>query len=232
LPNDPKVHEQKGSKKIFFKNFMDARVKYVVLPLAKRLMPVQQAAQVSDEAYFLTTLLHEMAHGLGPSFSRTPTGKTDIREALGPVFSPLEEAKADVVGMFGLRWLVGRGVLPEKDLHGYYATYVAELFRAARFGTGEAHGQAEVMEFNYLVEGNAIVKQSGRYAADYARIPQVIEDLAKKLLTIEATGDSQAAETWFKKYGTITPEMQTALKSVSSVPVDIDPVFSFRKVIQ
>src|SRR5437868_881678 len=146
LPNDPHILEQKGSKKIFFKNFMDARVEYVILPLAKRMMPAQQALQVSDEAYFLTTLLHEMSHGLGPAFARTATGKTDIHEALGPVFSALEEGKADALGMFGLKWLVDRGVLPRTQLEGYYASFVAELLRAARFGTGEAHGQAEVME--------------------------------------------------------------------------------------
>src|SRR5438105_8422681 len=99
LPNDPRVHEQKGTKKIFFKNFMDARVDYVILPVARLVMRPEQAAQASAEGYLITTILHEMSHGLGPNFARTSSGQMSIREAIGPTFSGLEEAKADVVGM-------------------------------------------------------------------------------------------------------------------------------------
>jgi Peptidase family M49 len=233
LPNDPRVHEQKGSKKIFFKNFMDARVEYVVLPLARHMMRPEQAAQASNEGYLLGTILHEMAHGLGPAFAHTATGKMPIREAIGPIYSGLEESKADVVGMFGLKWLVDHGVLPKDKLQGYYASYVADIFRTVRFGTGEAHGQAEMMEFNYLLEHGAIKREaSGRYAIDYARIPEVIADLAKELLDIEAKGDRQRAEEWFKKYDVIPAELQAALKSASSVPVDVDPVFSFKERVR
>jgi len=119
LPNDPRVHEQKGSKKIFFKNFMNARVNFVILPVAKRMLRPEQAAKVSGEGYLLATILHEMAHGLGPAFARAAAGKTDIREAIGPVFGGLEEAKADVVGMFGLKWLVDHDVLPKEKLEEY-----------------------------------------------------------------------------------------------------------------
>src|SRR4029077_8117558 len=101
LPNDPRVHEQKGSKKIFFKNFMDARVNSVILPLAKRVMRADQAAKASGEGYLAGTLMHEIAHGLGPAYARRGGKQVDIRESIGPVFSALEEAKADVVGMFG-----------------------------------------------------------------------------------------------------------------------------------
>jgi hypothetical protein len=233
LPNDPRVHEQKGSKKIFFKNFMDARVEYVILPLARRMMPPEQAAQASNEGYLYGTILHEMAHGLGPAFARTAAGKMPIREAIGPIYSGLEESKADVVGMFGLKWLVDHGVLPRNKLQGYYASYVADIFRTVRFGTGEAHGQAEMMEFNYLLEHGAIKRESsGKYAIDYARIPDVIADLAKELLDIEAKGDRQRAEEWFKKYDVMPAELQTGLKKASTVPVDVDPVFSFAEKVR
>lgn len=229
LPNDPRVHEQKGSKKLFFKNFMDARVTYVVLPVAQHVMLPAQAAKASGEGYLLVTILHEMAHGLGPAFARTATGKVDIREAIGPIFSGLEEAKADVVGMFSLKWLVDHDVLPKSKLEEYYASYVAGIFRTVRFGIAEAHGQAEMMEFNYLSERGAIKRQSsGRYAIDYGRTPGALNDLAKELLEIEATGDRGRAENWFKKYGTMPPDLQASLKSAAKVPVDIDPVFSFK----
>ncbi len=230
LPNDPRVHEQKGSKKLFFKNFMDARVDYVILPVAQHLMLPAQSAKASSEGYLQATIMHEIAHGLGPAFSRSATGKVTIRESIGPIFSGLEEAKADIVGMFGLKWLVDRGVLPKSRLEEYYASYVAGIFRTVRFGVAEAHGQAEMMEFNYLSERGAVSRQSsGRYAIDYGRMPTTINDLAKELLEIEATGDRARAETWFKKYGAMPSELQTSLKSAAAVPVDIDPVFSFKE---
>ena len=157
----------------------------------------------------------------------------DIREAIGPTYSGLEEAKADVVGMFGLKWLVDQGALPNGKLEGYYASYLAGIFRTLRFGVGEAHGQAEMMEFNYLFERGAIKRESsGKYAVDYAVMPGAIADLAKVLLEIEATGDRQRAEDWFKKYDVMAPELTAQLNSASKVPVDIDPVFSFKEPVR
>jgi len=233
LPNDPRVHEQKGSKKLFFKNFMDARVTYVILPVARKVMEPEQAAKVTGESYLLGTILHEISHGLGPAFARTPSGKVSIREAIGSQFSGLEEAKADAVGMFALKWLVDHDALPKEKLEEYYASYVGDLFRTARFGTAEAHGQAEMMEFNYLSERGAIRRNAnGRYAIDYEKIPGAIVDLAKELLEIEATGDRQRAENWFKKYDDMPVELKVSLKAASGVPVDVDPVFSFKERVK
>ena len=233
LPNDPRVHERKGSKKLFFKNFMDARVNYVILPLARQLMEPEQAAKVSGEAYLLGTIMHEICHGLGPAFARTPTGKVSIREAIGHQFSGLEEAKADATGMFALKWMVDHGALPKEKLEEYYASYVGDLFRTARFGTAEAHGQAQMMEFNYLSERSAIRRSvSGRYAIDYEKIPGAVADLAKELLEIEATGDRERAENWFKKYREMPEDLKTSLKATSDIPVDVDPVFSFSERVR
>src|SRR5207247_6550359 len=104
--NDPRMHEKVGSKKIFFKNYMDARVDYVILPVAKRLMRSDQASRASAEGYLTIVLMHEISHGLGPAFARRGGQQVDIRQAIGPAFSGLEEAKADVTGMFGVKWLV------------------------------------------------------------------------------------------------------------------------------
>ena len=233
LPNDPRVHEQKGSKKLFFKNFMDARVTYIILPVARKLMEPKQAAKVSGEAYLLGTIMHEICHGLGPSFARTAAGKVSIREAIGPGYGSLEEAKADATGMFALKWLVDHDALPKNKLEEYYTSYVGDLFRAVRFGTAEAHGQAEMMEFNYFSERGAIVRNPrGRYAIDYEKMPGVVADLTKELLEIEATGDRSRAENWFKKYGTMPETLKASLKAASDVPVDIDPVFSFEEKVR
>lgn len=226
LPNDPRIHEAKGTKKIFFKNFMDARVNYVILPLAKYVMPEPQASRASGEGYLATTVLHEICHGLGPAFSRVNGNQAPITEAIGPIYSPLEEAKADVTGMFGLQWLMDHGALPKNRAEEYYASYVAGLFRTVRYGIAEAHGRAEMMEFNYLSEQQAIVRAGGKYSVDYLKIPAALARLAKELLEIEATGDRARAEAWFNRYDKMPPQLAEALKAAKDVPVDIEPVFS------
>ena len=228
LPNDARIHEQKGTKKIFFKNYMDARVNYIILPLAKGIMDPQEAAQASAEGYLASTVMHEICHGLGPAYARTSAGKKDIREALADVFPGLEEAKADVVGMYGLKFLIDKGVLPKEREQEYYASYVAGIFRTVRFGVGEAHGRAEMMEFNYLSEQKAITREpSGRYYIDYAKMPEAIASLAKELLEQEATGDRNRAAAWFQKYDVMPGELKSSLAELRNVPVDVDPVQPF-----
>jgi hypothetical protein len=229
LPNDPRIHEQKGSKKIFFKNFQDARVNYVILPIAKRLMRPQDAALASAEGYLAATMMHEISHGLGPAFARTPAGRKDVREAIGPAYSALEESKADIVGLYSLKWLVDHNDLPKEKLNMYYASEIAGIFRTVRFSVAEAHGRGEIMEFNFFSERGAIARDaaSGRYAIDFSRMPDAVAALARELLEQEATGDRARVEAWFAKYGKVPPDLAKALESASDVPVDIDPVSSF-----
>lgn len=234
LPNDPRVTQAKGTKKIFFKNFMDARVAEVILPLARRLMRDDQAGQVTGDGSLAFVILHEISHGLGPSYARQGGKQVDIREAIGPIQSALEEAKADVTGMFGLKWLADRSVLPASRLQEYYASYLGDAFRTVRYGTAEAHGQAAMMEFNVLSEAGAITRDaaSGRYAIDHARMPEALARLAQKLLEFEAHGDRDGAEQWFKRYSTMPAELATALTASTDVPVDVDPIFDFPDRIQ
>jgi hypothetical protein len=234
LPNDARVHAAKGSKKIFFKNFMDARVNEVILPLARRLMREDQAAKASSEGYLASTLMHEISHELGPNYSRTPKGQLDIREAIGGSFSGLEEAKADVVGMLGLQWLNAHGQLSKEKLEEDYISYVAGNLRTIRFGIAEPHGRAEMMEFSYMNEQGAINRDpsTGRYAVVLEKMPAAIAVLAKELLEQEATGDRARSEAWFAKYAVLPPELQEALNKVSDIPVDVQPIYSFEETIR
>jgi len=228
LPNDARIHAEKGTKKIFFKNFMDARVNDVILPMAKLVMDPEQAKKVTGEAYLATTLAHEIAHGLGPAFARVNGKQVDIREAIGPRFSGLEEAKADIVGLMCLQWLIDQGHVSKDMAAGYYIAHVADLFRSMRFGAGEAHSTGETMEFNFLSEQGAIRHDaSGRYSVDLGKMPAAVAALGKELLEIEATGDQARSDKWFAKYGTFPAELTKALESAKNVPVDLDPVFSF-----
>jgi hypothetical protein len=234
LPNDPRIHEEKGSKKIFWKNFMDARVNYIILPLAKLVMRADQASLASGEGYLSDTLMHEISHGLGPNYARTAKGKVDINEAIGAQYSGLEEAKADVVGEVCFKWLVDHGALPKEKLRPTYASYVAGIFRTVRFGIAEAHGAAEMMEFSYLAEQGAIRRDAatGLYEIDFDKMPLALKSLAKELLEQEATGDRARAEAWFKKYAVMPPELTALLARASSIPVDVDPQFDFNPAVR
>ncbi len=234
LPNDPEVHKRKGSKKLLFKNFLDARVKYIVIPVAHRMMRLDQARLVNGDAYLTSTLMHEICHGLGPAFARVDGKEVDIREAIGPSYGGIEEAKADIVGLYALRWLVEHSVVPEERLASIYASHVADLFRTARMGAGEAHGRAEIMEFNFLSEKGALVRDpvSHRYQIEFDKMPGAIAVLAKELLEIEAAGDRSRAEAWFRRYDSIPPELKSGLNSANDVPVDINPVFSYPEPVQ
>jgi hypothetical protein len=234
LPNDPHIHEQKGSKKLFWKNFMDARVNYVILPLAKRVIRADQAKLASGEGYLADTIMHEIAHELGPVYSRTAQGKVGLHEALGPQFSGLEEAKADVVGQVCLQWLVDHGAYPKEKIHGVAASYVAGIFRTIRFGIAEAHSAGEMMQFNYLSEHGAIRRDPamGLYEIDFDRMPAAMASLAKELLEQEATGDRARSEAWFRRYGVMPPELAALLEKSSDIPVDIDPEFDFNPPVR
>ncbi len=234
LPNDPRIHEEKGSKKMFWKNFMDARVNYIILPLAQRTMRADQAAMASGEGYLADTIMHEISHGLGPAFAHTAQGKVHINEAIGSSYSALEESKADVVGEFCYGWLIDHGVLPKERRNITYASYVAGIFRTVRFGVAEAHGAGEIMQFNYYMEQGAITRDAatGLYVIDFEKMPAAIASLAKELLEQEATGDRARTDAWFKKYGTMPAELSALLAKTSDIPVDIDPEFDFHPVLK
>ena len=226
LPNDPRIHAEKGSKKIFFKNFMDARVEYVVLPVAEKMLTPAQIKDVSGEGYLTGVILHEISHGLGPAYAHVDGKQVAINEAIGPAYSGLEEAKADTTGIFLAKWLVDQKLLPVNELNGIYGSYVAGIFRTLRFGTAEAHGRAELMEFNYLLEQGALSRGSdGRYSIDYAAMPNAVASLTQKLLTFEAHGDRAGVQAWFTKYDVMPPALTQTLASTRDIPVDITPEF-------
>ena len=133
-----------------------------------------------------------------------------------------------------MKWLVDRGNLPKDKLRGYYVSEVAGVFRTVRFGVAEAHGRAEIMEFNFYSERGVIARDaaSGRYVIDLERMPEAVATLAKELLEQEATGDRARVEAWFANYGSMPPELTKALEAASDVPVDIDPISVFPELMR
>jgi len=233
LPNDPRIHAEKGSKKVFFKNFMDARVNHVVLPAAQKMMTDAQAKDVSGEAYLTFVIMHEISHGLGPAYAHVNGKQVTINEAIGPIYGGLEESKADITGMFLIKWMADQKLIPATDLNRIYASFLAGAFRSLRFGTAEAHGRAQMMEFNYLLEHKALTQEAdGRYAIDYAVMPAAIAGLAEKLLTFEAQGDRAGVEAWFAKYDVMPPSLTKALESAKDIPIDVTPQFELEHQVR
>jgi len=233
LPNDARIHAEKGSKKIFFKNFMDLRVDNVILPIAGKMLVPAQTADVSGEGYLTAVVLHEISHGLGPAYAHVGGKQVTINEAIGPAYSGLEEAKADVTGIFLAKWLIDKKLLPASELNIVYGSYVAGIFRTLRFGTGEAHGRAEMMEFNYLLEHNALTQGAdGRYTIDYGAMPAAIASLDEKLLLFEAAGDRAGVEAWFAKYDVMPASLTRALDATKGIPVDVTPEFELSQGVR
>ncbi len=224
LPNDERVREAKGSKKVLLKNMMEAKYEAILEPIAARVLPESEAGLLDFDAYFHFILFHEMSHGLGPGRITVDGRETEVRLELKDLYSAFEEAKADVLGVYDLFVLADRGVVPVRIVEHLPWTYVAGLFRTARFGTTEAHGLGVVLQANYLLDRGAItITGDGRFRPDLERFREAIRDLAREILMIQATGDVAGARKMVERYGTVPPAMETLLDSLEGIPVDVDP---------
>lgn len=226
LPNDERVREAKGSKKVLLKNMMRAKYDGILTPIAGLVLPEQEVDRIDFDTYFHFILFHEMAHGLGPGRITVDGRDTEVRLELKDLYAAIEEAKADVVGAYNLYALTEKGVLDHTVIEHLPWTYTAGLFRSARFGTHEAHGLGVVIQANFLLDEGAIeVTDGGRFRPVPDRFPKAFERLAQQLLMTEATGDYDRAEKLVDDYGHVHPAMAALLESLDEVPVDVDPVF-------
>lgn len=228
LPNDPKVREEEGSKKVMLRNVIQAKFDKILKPIAEEVLVTEQADRIGPDPYFTRVLMHELSHGLGPDYV---TGKPDVtvNQALKDRYSAIEEAKADAVGTHSLGVLTDRGEYDENFRQEIYIDHVADMFRCIRFGATEAHGLGCLTQLNYLLQKGAITydAETGKFAADLEAMPGVMSDLAAQYLLIEATGDYEGAGQFLERYGTMPPEVQDALDRLAGrVPVDLDPQYA------
>ena len=232
LPNDERVREAKGSKKVLLKNVQEAKFNKILMPIAEKVIENSQVDQVSFDAYFNHILLHEVSHGLGPGTLTLPNGeKSTVNKMLSETYSSIEEAKADICGNYNVQYLIDTGVMPKELEKSLYVTYLAGIFRSVRFGIQEAHGQANMIQFNYLMANDAFKfdEKLKRFSVNHNKIKRAVKDLAHILLTIEAEGDYDAAKTLIKNYGVMTESMQYALDNLEGIPVDIRPVYKIEQ---
>lgn len=227
LPNDERVREAKGSKKVLLRNTMRAKYDQILVPIAQRVLATDQVDDISFEAYFDEVLHHELSHGLGPGSITVDGRKTEVRKELKELYSTLEEAKADVMGVYNILALMERGEMPAELRRTLEPTYVAGLFRSARFGVDEAHGQGVVAQFNYLLEkGALVVDDQGRFRAVSEKFPAALRDLLAEMLLLQATGDYEGTKRFLDTYGKASESLRTAIGRLDGVPVDIRPVYA------
>ncbi len=230
LPNDERVREAKGSKKVLLRNTIQAKYDRILLPIADRVLDPAQVKDVSFDAYFNEVLHHELSHGLGPGTITVDGRKTEVRKELKEHFATLEEAKADVMGVYNILALIGRKEMPAELRRSLEPTYVAGLFRGARFGVDEAHGQGVVMQFNYLQQKGALeIDANGRVHAVSEKFPGAIRDLLHDMLMLQANGDYAGTQRFLDTYGKATQPIHDAIARLADVPVDIRPVYEGEK---
>ena len=216
LPNDERIVRAMGSKRVMLKNVQEAKFAKILEPIAARVLPAEDRKDLRFDSFFTHILAHEMTHGIGP--------QKGVRQSLKELHSAIEEAKADVTGLFMLQYLFDHKLLPAAE-RPLYTTFLASSFRTLRFGVHEAHGKGMALQFNYLMDKGAFVaKPDGTFAVDFTRIQGAVRDLVHELLEIEATGDYARAKKMLDELGVIRAPLAKAIDKLKDIPTDIEPV--------
>ena len=224
LPNDERVIRDHGSKRVMLKNVQEAKFQRVLTPIAALALPSTERTDVSFDAFFTHILMHELMHGLGPHSTEVDGRETTVRQALRETYSTIEEAKADISGLWALHYLIDKGVIDRSLERSIYTTFLASTFRSIRFGIGEAHGRGVAIQLNTFLDAGAVrVGPDGRFRVDHGRIRDAVEGLTGRLMTIQAQGDYDEANRVLDTLGVVRPEVQRVLDRLRNVPIDIQP---------
>ena len=226
LPNDERVVAEKGSKRVMLKNMQEAKFSKVLVPIARATLGASDQAKVSFDAFFTHILMHELMHGLGPQTISVGGRPSTVRHELKETYSTIEEAKADVAGLWALQRLVDRGRLDASLEQTMYVTFLASALRSIRFGITEAHGRGVAIQINKFLDAGAVAfNPDGTCAVRHEAMKQAVTDLTREIMTLEAHGDHAAATELLQRFGVVRPEVQRALDRLADVPVDIAPRF-------
>jgi hypothetical protein len=226
LPNDERVVREKGTKRVMLKNTQEAKFSKVLVPIAKVALPASDQARVSFDAFFTHIVMHEVMHGLGPHNISVGGRQTTVRQELKELYSAIEEAKADVSGLWALQYLADRKVIDKQVADSLHTTFLASAFRSIRFGINEAHGRGVALQLNTFLDRGAVkVGPDGTFTVEPEKIKEVVTALTGELMMFEADGDYAGARALLEKMATVRPEVQKVLDRLANVPVDIEPRF-------
>jgi len=227
LPNDERVREAKGAKKVVLSNVLGAKYDRILKPMGERVLVADQAALVSKQYMTLETLFHELSHSLGPG-SITVNGRaTTVSAELKDIAGTAEEAKADVMGAYNILFMMEKGELPKADRSQLFATYAAGIFRAARWGAGEAHGRGAALQYGYMKSKGALVwdPAAKRFRVNDDAMQAAITSLVADLVKLQGDGDYAGMNAFFDKYAKLDPDAETVIATLKDIPVDISPIY-------
>jgi hypothetical protein len=223
LPNDEEIQKRKGTRRSQLKNAMRAKFDKIMMPISKELIAEDQVQHVKFDAFFSNVMFHEVAHGLG--VKSTINGKGTVREALAEQNSWLEEAKADILGLYMVTNLLKKGEL-EGNIQDYYTTFMAGILRSVRFGASSAHGKANMQCFNFFREKAAFQRtERGKYRVDYVKFAGAMNDLSSEILILQGNGDRSAVEKAGKESGVIPADLRSDLEMLDKKGIPVDIVF-------
>ncbi|KQQ33531.1 DNA mismatch repair protein MutT [Duganella sp. Leaf126] len=232
LPNDERIISQRGSKRVMLKNVQEAKFKATLTPIATLVLRPADQKDVDFDAFFTHILAHEITHGLGPHATTVDGKASTPRQDLKDTYSTIEEAKADITGLYVLDVMMTKGQLNDTLGQGeaaerkLYTTFLASAFRTLHFGLTDSHARGMAIQVNYLLDKGGFVSHGdGTFSVDFARIKAAVKDLDREFLMIEATGDYARAKEMMTQYVLIRPDVQKALDKMKSVPNDIRPQF-------
>ncbi len=224
LPNDEQVQLAKGTRRLQLKNAMRAKFDEILVPIGNVLIDPGQRRNVTFDAFFSNTMFHEVAHGLG--IKNTVTGKGTVRTALQELASPMEEGKADVLGLWMITWLTDQGELPAGNLMDHYVTFLAGIFRSSRFGASSAHGRANMVRFNFFEEAGAFDRtEDGLYRVNFEQMRRAVEALSRRILVLQGDGDYEATLELMNTMGVVRESLQADLDLLNSRGIPVDIVF-------
>ncbi len=224
LPNDEEVQTTKGTRRSQLKNVMRAKFDKILIPISNELISQTQRKHITFDAFFATTMFHEVAHGLG--IKNTINGKGTVREALAEQGSALEEGKADILGLYMIDKLFAKGEIKEGELMDYYVTFLASIFRSVRFGASSAHGKANMVRFNYFEEMGAFSKNADNtYTVNLQKMKEATNSLSALILKLQGNGDLKGVEDLLSTMGNISPDLQSDLDRLKSKKIPVDIIF-------
>jgi len=227
LPNDERVREAKGAKKVLLNNVLEAKFKLILAPMAEHILVPEQAEQMMAKYMALETLFHELSHSLGPGTITKDGKETTVNAELKELYSAIEEGKADVMGVYNILFMMEKCELPYTERDNMLATYFVGMFRAMRFGIDEAHGQGAAFQYARLKKAGAfsIDEDTGLYVLDYDRLAEAVTDLVHDVVVLQGNGDYAAAKAFLDTYGKLDDDAKDAIKRTADIPVDIQPKY-------
>jgi len=224
LPNDEEIQNTKGTRRSQLKNVMRAKFDKILVPISNVLIAPDQRKHITFDAFFATTMFHEVAHGLG--IKNTVNGKGTVRESLADLSSALEEGKADILGLYMIDRLFDKGEIKEGVIMDYYVTFLASIFRSVRFGASSAHGKANMVRFNYFEEKGAFTKNvDGTYSVDFKKMKEATNSLSALILKLQGDGDKKGVEEIMATMGAISPDLQKDLNGLADKKIPVDIIF-------